>query len=41
MVIGKALFVQNFVKQGLDRYQIAQRFCDEVNQLYFDYVRDV
>lgn len=41
MVIGKPLFVQDFVKQGLDRYQIAQRFCDEVNQLYFDYVKDV
>lgn len=41
MVIGKALFVQDFVKEGLDRYQIAQRFRDKVNQLYFDYVKDV
>ncbi len=38
MVIGKPLFVQDMVKEGLDRYQIAERFCKEVNQLYFDYV---
>ena len=38
MVIGKPLYVQDMVKEGLDRYQIAERFCGAVNQLYFDYV---
>ncbi|MBQ8446200.1 MAG: hypothetical protein IJX31_00305 [Clostridia bacterium] len=41
MVIGKPLYVQDMVKEGLDRYQIAQRYCDAVNQLYFDYVQNV
>ncbi|MBQ4053513.1 MAG: hypothetical protein IJD33_04155, partial [Clostridia bacterium] len=40
MVIGKPLYVQDMVKEGLDRYQIAQRYCDAVNQLYFDYVQN-
>lgn len=40
MVIGKPMYVQEFVKQGLDRYQIAQRYCEAVNQLYFDYVQE-
>ncbi len=40
MVIGKPLYVQEFVKEGLDRYQIAERFCGEVNRLYFDYVEN-
>ena len=40
MVIGKPLYVQDMVKEGLDRYQIAEKFCGEVNQLYFDYVQN-
>lgn len=40
MAIGKPLYVQDMVKEGLDRYQIAQRYCDAVNQLYFDYVQN-
>ncbi len=40
MVIGKAMYVQDFVKQGMDRYQIAEEFCKAVNQLYFDYVQN-
>ena len=40
LVIGKPLQVQEFVKQGLDRYQIAQKFCEAVNQLYFDHVEN-
>ena len=40
MVIGKPLFVQDFAKQGMDRYQIAEKFCGAVNQLYYDYVQD-
>ncbi len=38
MVIGKPMYVQEMVKEGLDRYQIAERFKDAVNQLYFDHV---
>lgn len=38
MIIGKPLYVQDFIKEGLDRYQIAERFRQEINQLYFDYV---
>ncbi len=40
MVIGQPMYVQDMVKEGLDRYQIAQRYCDAVNQLYFDYVQN-
>ena len=40
MVIGKPMYVQENVKQGLDRYQIAEKFCAAVNQLYFDYVQN-
>lgn len=39
MVIDKPMYVQDFVKAGLDRYQIAEKFCEKVNQLYFDYVQ--
>ncbi len=41
MVIGKPLYVQDMVKEGLDRYQIAERYRDEVNRLYFDYVEKI
>ena len=40
MVIGKPMYVQDFVKQGMDRYQIANEYCKAVNQLYFDYVEN-
>ena len=40
MIIGRPLYVQDMVKEGLDRYQIAEKFCGEVNQLYFDYVQN-
>lgn len=39
MVIDKPLFVQDMVKQGLDRYQIAEKFCEKVNSLYYQYVQ--
>ena len=38
MVIGKPLYVQNMVGEGLDKYQIAERFRTEINGLYYDYV---
>jgi len=38
MVIGKPMYVQDFVKQGKNREEIAQMYCDAVNQLYYDYV---
>lgn len=40
LVIGKPLHVQDFVKEGLDRYQIADRFKEEINNLYYNYVKD-
>ena len=39
MVIDKPIYVQDLVKQGLSRQEIAKVFCDKVNQLYFDYVK--
>ncbi len=39
LIIGHPLYVQDFVKQGLDRYQIADEFCKAMNQLYYDYVQ--
>ena len=40
MVIGKPMYVQDFVKQGLDRYELAQKYRDAINQLFFDYIQD-
>lgn len=40
MVIDKPLYVQDMVKEGLDRYRIAEKFCGAVNKLYYDYVAD-
>lgn len=39
MVIDKPIYVQDLVKQGLSRKEIAQVFCDKVNELYFDYIK--
>lgn len=40
MVIGKPMYVQDYVKQGMDRYEIAQIYRDAINQLYFDYIQN-
>lgn len=40
MIIGKPMYVQDMVKEGLDRYQIAEKYCQAVNALYFEYVAD-
>jgi 1-acyl-sn-glycerol-3-phosphate acyltransferase len=40
IVIDKPMFVQDFVKQGLNRYQISEIFKDKVNDLYFKYVEN-
>lgn len=40
MIIGKPMFVQDMVKEGLNRYQIAEKYCQAVNALYFEYVAD-
>lgn len=39
IVVGKPMYVQEFVKQGLDKFQIADRFKDAVNDLYKKYFR--
>lgn len=38
LVIGKPLYMQEMVKEGLDRTAITERYRDAVNQLYFDHV---
>lgn len=38
MIIDKPMYVQDMVKEGLTREQIAQRYCDAVNNLYFEYI---
>ncbi|MBQ8427301.1 MAG: hypothetical protein IJX16_06050 [Clostridia bacterium] len=40
IVVGKPLYVQDFVKQGLDREQIAEKFRLEVNKLYYDHFKE-
>lgn len=40
VVVGKPLYVQDFVKQGLKRDQIAEKFRLEVNQLYYDHFQE-
>lgn len=40
IVIDKPMFVQDYVNQGMNRYQIAEVFKDKVNELYFKYVKD-
>ena len=39
-IIGKPMYVQDYVKQGMNREEIAKVFCDAVNQLFYDYVQD-
>lgn len=40
IVVGKPLYVQDFVKQGLKRDEIAEKFRLEVNQLYHDHFKN-
>ena len=40
IVVGKPLYVQDFVKQGLKRDEIAEKFRLEVNKLYNDYFKE-
>ena len=40
IVVGKPLYVQDFVKQGLKRDEIADKFRLEVNQLYYDHFQE-
>ena len=40
IVVGKPLYVQDFVKQGLKRDEIAEKFRLEVNQLYRDHFKE-
>lgn len=40
IVVGNPLYIQDFVKQGLDREQIADKFRMEVNQLYHDHFKE-
>lgn len=37
VIIGKSLYVQDMVKEGLSTEQIAERFKDEINSLYRTY----
>ena len=40
IVVGKPLYVQDFVKQGLKRDEIAEKFRLEVNQIYYDHFKE-
>lgn len=40
MVIGEPVYMQELVKQGLDRYEIAEFFCQKVNDLFAKYIKD-
>lgn len=40
IVVGKPLYLQDFVKQGLKRDEIAEKCRLEVNQLYYDHFQE-
>ena len=40
IVVGNPLYVQDFVKQGLNRDEIAEKFRLEINQLYYDHFKE-
>ena len=40
IVVGKPLYVQDLAKEGLKRDEIAERFKQTVNQLYYDHFKD-
>lgn len=40
IAIGDPMYVQDFIKQGKKRQEIAQIYCDAVNNLYFKYFKD-
>jgi hypothetical protein len=41
IMVGKPLYVQDFVKQGLTKEEIADKFKDEVNRLYKTYFQNL
>ena len=40
MVIGKPLYLQDYVSKGMKRDEICKVYCDAVNSLYFEYVEN-
>lgn len=40
LIIGKPTYIQELVKKDMDRNQIAQYFCDEVNNLFANYIKE-
>ncbi len=36
MIIGYSIFVQDLIKKGSKREEIAQVYCDAVNEIYFN-----
>ena len=40
IVVGKPLYVQDFVQSGLKRDEIAEKFRLEVNRLYYEHFKD-
>ena len=40
IMVGKPLYVQELMKEGLDRQGVADRFKDEINGLYTTYFKD-
>ncbi len=40
IIIDNPIYVQDLVKQGMTREEIAQHYCDAVNRLYLEYVAE-
>ncbi len=40
LIIDKPTYIQDYVKQGLDKYQIADKYRERMNQLYYEYVEN-
>lgn len=38
VAIGKPMYLQDYIKQGLTRDEICKIYCDQVNKLYYEYV---
>ena len=39
MVIGEPIYVQDLVKEGKNRKEIAEVYCQAVNALYYKYFK--
>jgi hypothetical protein len=40
LIVDKPLYIQELIKQGMSRKEIAEHFCNLVNNLYFKYIEN-